>query len=71
MRLMFSVQIGGVGHDVCESFLKVAWLLAESNLQTVEWCGDLTYLMYNRHTEEVTHPEKITKISFAFVMTTH
>ena len=43
MQLIFSVQICGVGHDVCESFLKVAWLLAESNPQTVEWCGDLTF----------------------------
>ena len=43
MRLIFSVQIDGVGHDVCESFLKVAWLPAKSNQQTVEWCGDLTF----------------------------
>ena len=43
MRLIFSVQIGGEGHDVCESFLKVAWLLAESYLQTVEWCGELRF----------------------------
>ena len=43
MRLIFSVQIGGVGHGVCESFLKVAWLLAETDPQTVECCGDLTF----------------------------
>ena len=28
MRLIFCAQIGEAGRDICESFLKVTWLLA-------------------------------------------
>ena len=41
MRLIFCAQIGEAGRDICESFLKVTWLLALQNLiqfpQTEEW----------------------------------